>query len=76
MRIRNTLLAIVAVLLLLNLGVSFYSTARAVPKTQYKAVQVVFTGQDGIRVQSVLDHQSSNGWEFVGYASGVLIFKK
>ena len=76
-RIRNTLLTIVATLLLLNLGVMLYPAVHAIPKTQYKAVNVSLNFEDSSRfVQQALDQQSAQGWEYVGDAGRVLIFKK
>ena len=79
MRIRNTLLAIVAALLLVNLGVMFAPVVRAVPRTQYRAVRLPNTGHPdalGLHAQRILDDQSANAWEYVGAVDGVLIFKK
>jgi hypothetical protein len=79
MRIRNTLLAIVIALLLVNLGVMLSPVVRAVPKTQYKAVKLPDTGSPnalGLLTQRVLDDQSAQAWEYVGTVHDVLIFKK
>lgn len=76
MRIRNALLGVCAVLLFLNLWFNFFSTAQAVPR-KYKAVDPQVSGlYDAANVQRTLDQQSVEGWEYVGTAGVVLIFKK
>ncbi len=76
MRIRNTLLAIIAALLLVNLGVMLSPAVQAVPKAQYKAVRVRNGPTVALNYQEVLDQQSAQGWEFVDGDGGTLIFKK
>jgi hypothetical protein len=76
-RTRNILLAIVATLLLVNLGVRLSPAAHAVPKIQYKAVELRGSGYDANAVQQALDQQSAQGWEYVGdHGASFLIFKK
>lgn len=76
MRIKNTLLAIIAALLLLNLGVNLSSTVHALPRTQYKAVEVKQIGSAQASIQQTLDQESAQGWNYVGDLAGCLIFKK
>ena len=55
------------------------TTPSQVGKAQYKAVQMVRTGNaDRLaeQAQRALDEQSSQGWVYVGSADYVLIFKK
>lgn len=77
-RIRNILLAIVAGLLLLNLGVMLSPAAHAIPKTQYKAIDIPPTNGriEAISVQRILDQQNTQGWEYAGSSGVTLIFKK
>ena len=78
-RTQNILLAIAAMLLLLNLGARLSPAVQATPpRTQYKAVQVYLgMGQSTNLIQQALDQQSAQGWEYVGEAgSYTLIFKK
>lgn len=79
-RTQNILLAIVATLLLLNLGAMLSPVAHAVPqitKPQYQAVRANMNGGhgDASAVQQVLDQKSAQGWEYVGSTEQVLIFK-
>lgn len=76
-RIRNILLGIVATLLLLNLGVTLFPVAHAVPRPQYKVISLRVNRSDnpGI-VEATLNQQSAEGWTYVGEAGGPLIFKK
>ena len=73
-RIRNILLGLVAGLLLLNLAVMFSPATHAIPKTQYKVVDV--RGRSADVVQQALNQESAEGWLYVGEGSGLLIFKK
>ena len=76
-RILNIVLAVIAGLLLLNLGAMFSPVAHAIPKTQYKVVSIrVNKIENPDVVESALNQQSAEGWTYVGEASGVLIFKK
>jgi hypothetical protein len=76
-RIRNIFLAIVAGLLLLNLGVMLSPATHAIPKTQYKVVALQVNKFDNPNVvELALNQQSAEGWVYVGEAGGVLIFKK
>jgi len=71
-RITNTLLAVIATLLALNLVIMLSTPAHAMGKTQYKVVS--FSMAEG--AQQALEKQSSDGWEYVGSVTGLLIFKK
>ncbi|HXL79862.1 MAG TPA: hypothetical protein VN951_03215 [Pyrinomonadaceae bacterium] len=75
-RILNFLFAIVAALLLVNLGVMLSPAAHAIPTTQYKAVEGPRYGYDTKGMQQILDQQSAQGWQYVNDCTGVLIFKK
>ena len=76
-RIPSIFLAIVAALLLLNLGVMLSCSTKATTKTQYKVVLVRVNKMDNPNaVQVALDQQSADGWEYVDTSDGVLIFKK
>ena len=76
-RIQNIFLAIVATLLLVNLGVMLSPAVHAIPKTQYKAVILPNRGSaDATPVQHLLDEQSAEGWQYAGSVSAYLIFKK
>jgi hypothetical protein len=76
-RIRNILLAVIAGLLLLNLGLMLSPAAHAVPKTQYKAIWPRVNPSDNPNaIQQTLNQQSAEGWEYVGEDGQVLIFKK
>ena len=75
-RIRNILLAIVATLLLVNLGDMLSPAAHAIPKIQYKAVELGRSEYDANAVQQALDQQSAQGWVYVDDHGGILIFKK
>ena len=75
-RIGKVFLAIVCGLLLLNLGVMLSQTTHAIPRTQYRAVTIrgnMIENRDV--VEQTLNQQSTEGWVYVGEASGVLIFK-
>jgi len=78
-RIRNTLLIVVALLLIFNLAATLSPSADAVGKAQYKAVAVE-QPFGASAAQTTLDAQGAQGWEYVGSyfgASGaVFIFKK
>lgn len=72
-RLRNTLLTVVALLLLFNLGVKLSPPAHAAGQRQYRAFRMGDVGQ----AQAVLDEQSAQGWEYVGsVGQTTLIFKK
>ena len=76
-RILNIVLAVIAGLLLLNLGVMFSPTAHAIPTTQYRAISLPVNKSDNpYVVQQVLNQQSAEGWAYVNTSDGVLIFKK
>jgi hypothetical protein len=81
-RIRNIVLAVIAGLLLLNLGIMLSPAVHAVPKTQYIVVRVGLSKcgpSDCFRqeLQRTLDQQSAQGWVYVdGGNSDLLIFKK
>jgi hypothetical protein len=75
-RTRNALLSVVAALLLFNLGVMLSRPVHALGKTQYKDVLGMENVYDAVGAQRVLDQQSAEGWEYVGAANLVLIFKK
>jgi hypothetical protein len=70
-RITNSLLAIIATLLLFNLGVMLSQNAHAYGKTQYKVVEV-YTN----KYQQTFDAMVADGWEYAGSAGPILIFKK
>ncbi len=77
MRIKNTLLTIIAALLLINLGALLAPIAHAIPRTQYKAVGVNLSRFDNSNaVQQALDQQAAEGWQYAGEAGSSLIFKK
>jgi hypothetical protein len=76
-RILNIVLAVIAGLLLLNLGVMLSPVAHANPKTQYRAISLRVNKSDNPAVvQQVLNQQSAEGWAYVNTSDGVLIFKK
>lgn len=75
-RILNICLAIVASLLLVNLGVMLAPAVHAIPNKQYRAVSVDLSSGTSPGVQRALDQQGAQGWEYVGVAGNVLIFKK
>jgi hypothetical protein len=76
-RMLNIVLAVIAGLLLLNLGVMLSPVAHALPKTQYKVVSIRANKIENPNiVELALNQQSAEGWSYVGEASGVLIFKK
>lgn len=76
-RILNILLSIVAVLLFVNLGVTHFPVAHAIPTTQYKVISLrVDMPIHPDKVELALNQQSADGWVYVGEAQGVLIFKK
>lgn len=75
-RIWNILLATVATLLLINLGVMLSPVVHAIPVTQYRAVTGPQGGYDATGVQRVLDQQTVQGWQYIGDYTGVMIFKK
>ena len=74
-RILNVLLAIVAGLLLLNLGCMLSPGTRAVSNIQYKTIRIAHP--DGTNeLQLGLNQQGTEGWEYVGEYREQLIFKK
>ena len=76
-RYRNTFLAGGILLLLVCLIVGLPSVHAAGP--EYRAVSPRWTGNqqgDAGAVQQVLDQASAQGWQYVGSANEVLIFKK
>ncbi|HEU4836583.1 MAG TPA: hypothetical protein VFS90_19280 [Pyrinomonadaceae bacterium] len=77
-RILNVVLAVIAGLLLVNLGVMLSPAAHAIPTTQYRTITLrVYPSQDtAVVLQQALNQQSAGGWAYVGEVSGVLIFKK
>jgi hypothetical protein len=77
-RVVNRWLAVVALLLLLNLGVNAFSpSAQAQGKTQYRAVVGMMGSEvDADGVQQILNRQSTEGWQYVGSVARVMIFKK
>jgi hypothetical protein len=79
-RIRNTVLAVIAALLLLNIGVMLSAQpASRTPasRTQYRVVVLRVNNTSNPEVlQAELNQQSAEGWQYVGDASGALIFKK
>ena len=74
-RIRNVVLAIVAGLLLLNLGCMLSPGAHAVSKIQYKTVRIAYADSTN-SLELGLNAQGADGWEYVGEYREQLIFKK
>ena len=64
-RLFNSLLAVVAALLILNVGLLLSAPAHALKPAQYKAIAV-----DGMTeaaaAQRSLNAESAQGWEYVG----------
>ncbi len=81
-RIRNMVLAIVAGLLLLNLGCMLFPGTHAVSTIQYNVIKIELHQPNGAltdasAIQRTLNQQGAQGWEYVGdLGATFLIFKK
>ena len=71
-RIRNLLLALIAILLFLNLADRLVSPAQAFAAKQYRSIEVTHAQE----VQFVLNKAVAEGWEYVGSIDHVLIFRR
>jgi hypothetical protein len=79
-RIRNILLSVIALLLFVNLVVTFAPPVHAGGQTGYATVKAPDNpGRDPSILQPILAQMSAQGWEYVGniqVGGVVLIFKK
>jgi hypothetical protein len=75
-RVLNILLVVVAVLLLVNLGMTLFPVAHAIPKTQYRVIQLPAFGGTRENLEKALNQQTEEGWTYVNGDGPLLIFKK
>ena len=75
-RIYNMVLAIVAGLLLLNLGCMLFPGTHAVSTIQYKVMQL--GSPNAQQIELTLNQQGAEGWVYVDQIAGgsYIIFKK